>query len=247
MKPGEISLKSALILLSVAEAAVGHLPRLGIGAPIAQRSAVTQNALTPEGYAFIIWGLIYLALFVYALVFAWRGEARAPALRLAVAMAANTAWALYVQTFSIDAVSVAIILVGLVAALMALGGAAQMTARGIERFLTRMAAGLLAGWLTIAAAANIAAAMQGAGLSFGDVGAPVFALLLLLAFGGLGAIAAGRTRSFWYAGAAAWGLVAIVVARWRDGGTMDLVIAVAALAMALAIPGMAAAARRAPD
>lgn len=246
MKLGDMSLKSALIVLAIAEIVVGYLPRMGIGTEIALRSAVTQNSVTPAGYAFIIWALIYVVLLVYAALFAWRGEARAPALRLAVAMGANTLWALYVQFFAIDFVSVVIILIGLTAALLALGAAVRLETGGVERLLARIGAGLLAGWLTIAAAANIAAALQYAGTSFGDLGEPVVALLLLLAFGGLAILTAGRTRSFFYAGAAGWGLFAVVVKRWEAGATMDLVIAGACIALAIAIAGMALAARRAP-
>ena len=89
--------------------------------------------------------------------------------------------------------------------------------------------------------------MRGAGLSFGDLGEPVVALLVLLAFGGLGVLSAGRTRSLYYAGAAAWGLAAIAVKRWSAGAAMDLVIAGAAVAIAVAIAGMAVAARRARE
>jgi hypothetical protein len=245
MKLRDLSLKSVLVLLALAEMAVGYLPRIGIGTEIAARSAVTQNSVTPAGYAFAIWGLIFLTLLAYAVVFARGGVARKPALRLAVAMGANTLWSLYVQSFHIDFVSVVIISVGLIFALLALGNAVKMTEPGGERFLARAGSGLLAGWLTVAAAANIAAAMQGAGFSFGDLGEPVVALLLLLAFGGLGALTAGRMRSFYYAGAAAWGLAAVAVKRWDAGATMDIVIAGASLAIAIAIIGMVFAARRA--
>lgn len=244
MKLREISLKTALVALAVGEAAVGFLPRLGIGSDIAARSAVTENSVTPAGYAFAIWGLIFLVLAVYAVVFAWRGTERKLALRLAIAMGANTLWSLYVQFFRIDFVSVVIIAIGLTFALLALGSALKMTNGGMERLLARAGAGLLAGWLTVAAAANIAAAMQDAGLSFGDLGEPVVALLLLLAFGGLGVLTAGRTRSFYYAAAAAWGLVAVAVKRWSVGATMDIVIAGAVIAIAIALFGMVVAARR---
>ncbi len=247
MKLRDISLKTALVLLAIAELAAGYLPRIGIGTEVAQRSAATENSVTPAGYAFIIWALIYLALLVYAAFFARAGADRRPAARLAVAMAANTIWVLYVQFVAIDFVSVAIIAVGLAFALLALGNAARMETPGLERGLARAASGLLAGWLTVAAAANIAAAMRGAGLSFGDLGEPVVALLVLLAFGGLGVLSAGRTRSLYYAGAAAWGLAAIAVKRWSAGAAMDLVIAGAAIAIAVAIAGMAVAARRARE
>lgn len=244
MKFSDISLKSALVFLAIAELAAGYLPRLGIGTDVAARSAVTENSVTPAGYAFIIWALIYLVLLVYAAFFAWRGQERRPAMRLAVAMAANTIWVLYVQFVAIDFVSVAIIATGLVFALLALGNAAKLETPGMERTLARAASGLLAGWLTVAAAANIAAAMQGAGMSFGDLGEPVVALLLLLAFGGLGVLSAGRTRSLYYAAAAAWGLAAVAVKRLDAGATMDFLIAGASLAIAVAICGMAVAARR---
>lgn len=245
MRIGDISLKSALVLLALAELAVGYLPRLGVGTEIALRSAATENSVTPAGYAFVIWAVIYLVLIVYAVVFAWRGVQRRPAVRLAVAMGANALWALYVQFFAIDFVSVAIILVGLVFSLLALGSAVRLETTGLERALARAGSGLLAGWLTVAAAANIAAAMQGADMSFGDLGEPMVALLLLLAFGGLGVLTAGRTRSFYYAAAAAWGLVAVAAKRWDAGAAMDMVIAIAAVAIAAAIGGMALAARRA--
>lgn len=245
MKFGDISLKSALVALSLAEFAVGFLPRLGIGTEVGARSAVTANSVTPAGYAFSIWGVIFLTLIAYAVVYAWRGTNAKVARRLAIAMAANALWSLYVQSFAIDFISVAIITVGLTAALLALGAAVSSDQSGLERMLARAGAGLLAGWLTVAAAANIAAAMQYAGMSFGDLGEPVVALLLLLAFGGLAILTAGRTRSYYYAAAAIWGLAAVAVKRWDAGATMDLVIAGAVTALAFAILGMVVAARRA--
>lgn len=245
MKLRDISLKSALVIVSITELAAGFLPRLGIGTEVGARSAVTANSVTPAGYAFTIWGVIFLTLLAYALVYAWRGTDPKIARRLAIAMGANTLWSLYVQSFAIDFVSVAIIIVGLSSALLALGSAVRSGQSGIERMLARAGAGLLAGWLSVAAAANIAAAMQHAGLSFGDIGEPVIALLLLLAFGGLAILVAGRTRSFYYAGAVCWGLIAIAVKRWDTGATMDLVIIGAVLALSFAIVGMTFAARRA--
>ncbi|MFW5735269.1 MAG: hypothetical protein ACOCWR_09425, partial [Oceanidesulfovibrio sp.] len=63
----EAFLAWTVVALSVVQSLVQFLPMLGLGEPISARAAVVRTPLTPAGWTFSIWGLIYLWSFAYAI------------------------------------------------------------------------------------------------------------------------------------------------------------------------------------
>jgi hypothetical protein len=179
----------------------------------------------PEGYAFAIWGLIYLWLIVSAVYGAWARieaadwhDARIP---LNVSLAVGVPW-LWIANTSAIAATVTIIIMA-IGAIMALARAPLD-----DRWLFQAPVGLYAGWLTAASFVSIATTSAGYGIAFDDIiwaligiaGAFVVATIVLLR----------RPNALMYRLAVVWALVGIVVA---NGMTHVIVSAAAALGIAL--------------
>jgi hypothetical protein len=196
----------------------------GIGQNVGERSAMVTTPATPGGYAFAIWGLIFaaaVAFAVYQLLTRDEDDVRAVRAPFALACAANAAWEIYVQFRGIDLVSVVIIAIGLASALSALLAAGKIAAPRLSRrsLLVLGPTGLTAGWLGVAAFANAAAVLKGAGATASGSEA-LLAGVLIAAAALLAAVVALRSPGrFWYGAAAAWGLAAVVVRNMGPGGS----------------------------
>ncbi|WP_376089867.1 hypothetical protein ACE7GA_18745 [Roseomonas sp. CCTCC AB2023176] len=219
---------------------------LGWGRSIMDSAAESRTPLTPAGYAFSIWGVIFTLALVYAVWQALPSRAEDPLARrvawpLAVAFAMNGLWQTWV-TFAgrIGAPSVVIILVALTAALAALWVSSRSTERdGFARWVVKPLTGLLAGWLTAAAFVNVASTATLSGiLPSGGLGATITAAMFTLAAGGVAASILTLTGSPWYAGAVAWALAAIVAANLGIN-QVNVVEAIAAGLMLGTILGLA--------
>ena len=191
--------------------------------PVRQDSPPVQ----PAGYAFSIWGLIYLWLAVSAVFGVWtRRDApdwapMRPALALSVGIGA--AW-LSVALASPLAATV-LIWVMLGTALVAL-----LRAPAHDPWLARHPVGLYAGWLTAASSVSIGLVLAGYGLT----GPRVAALIGLALALGIGLLVMARLRDrLAYGAALIWALIAVVVQ--NIGG--DPVIAVLAALAALVFAG----------
>jgi hypothetical protein len=232
-----------VLLAALAQIVFAYVPSgLGYGASVAARSAPVTTPATPAGWAFAIWGLIYLACAVFAV---WQAlpaqrrkglvvEVRGPA---ALLFTANTAWSLYVQLAAIDVVSVAIILVGLAAGLTAVKRMQRFAtpAGSADAWLVKAPLSLAAGWVSVAVFANIAAALSGRKLDPGHIGGAATAAILVALAGLVGAWVTRQWRAnIAYPAAVLWGLVAIAAANRAPGG-QELVMAVALAAALLVV------------
>jgi len=170
--------------------------------PVPQRNAPIQ----PAGYAFSIWGLIYLWLiagtgfgaFVRARSADWQA-ARPP---LLISLAVGSFWIAVAQVSVIWAT--VMIWVMLVAALAALARAGRN-----DRWLQREAMGAYAGWLTAASSVSVGLMLAGYGLTSQTVAA---AIALVLALGIASAMQKARPDSIAYPAAVIWALVGVIVA-----------------------------------
>lgn len=172
----------------------------------------------PAGYAFGIWGLIYLWLVAGAGFGLWRrvtapgwDRARWP---LIASLVIGAAWIPVAQVSVFWAtVLIWLMLAGALAALIRAGPG--------DRWWLEAPLGLYAGWLT--AAASVALGLMLAG--FGATG-PVTAALLALALAlgsGLGVLAL-RPGALSYAAALGWALIGVLVANAaRDGGSLAVI------------------------
>ncbi len=204
-------------------------------------------AITPAGYAFVIWSLIQALALGYA---AWSALTPADgtdlrrrlAAPLAVVFAGFTLWLLVAAvepTWSTVAVFL-VMLAGLLRALsVALAHRAQIAAWSpVGRTLLWALLGLYTGWASIAIWVNLAAALVGSGAP--TAGAAAFAgQLAILA----GATATGAALAWWtrgllpYTAAAAWALVGAAVGAQQAGAP---VLAAAALGGLVVVAGAAA-------
>lgn len=231
-----------VLLLAVGQALMAYWPELRRWPEtIPTRSARLTTPVVPVGWAFAIWGLIFLACLGFAVWHALPAHLDDPLLRTlgwlaAAVFAINIAWEYHVPTRDIDEISVVLIVLALIvllAALWRLDGAAMA---GIERWLVRAPFELFAGWISVATFVNLSSTLRRLGIAIGTgVSLALLGAALLLS----GTVAA-LSGSLIYALVVAWALFGIAVANRGTGGN-PTVGRVAALLMP-AVPVLALAA-----
>lgn len=234
------ALATVLILGAVAQILGSFLPQQFGLTPIGAKSAALPHPVTPAGYAFAIWSLIFLGSAVTAILAAARGVAVAwLGWAFAIALFVNTAWEVWVPARAIDIVSLAIIATLLVL-LLTVAARAPRRVQGAERWIAVPTVMLFAGWGTAATFANIAAAFQFHGFNPAGHSLEQQAIWLLAVAGLVAGGLSWRLAHPAYAGAVLWALVAIGVANGNAGP-----VAVTAWgAGALVIAGLVAGLRR---
>lgn len=222
-------LKSILVLVAALAFALSPVYSESFGGFDPSRYPIPQvdPPVQPAGYAFSIWGLIYLWLVVSAGFGLFR-RAEAPrwdASRwpLFISLAIGSGWIPVAQQSPVWAT--VLILVMLVTAILALVRTPAME----DRWLLRAPVALYAGWLTAASCVSVALLGAGYGIGFGEVGWAFAGLALALA------VAVGVLRAAgWsplYAAGLAWALVGVVV----QNGTGELAVSIAAALGAVGI------------
>ncbi len=179
----------------------------------------------PAGYAFAIWGLIYLWLIVHGAYGAWRRRdhpgwrpTRAP---LTASLALGAFW--------IPVANASPLWATLMIWAMALPALAALLRAGTaDRWLLAVPLGLYAGWLTAAASVSIGLVLAGWGIT-GPIVAAWIALAVALA---VAAFILWQRPAPGYAAAFAWALVGIAV---QNGGAVPSLTAAALIAAACAL------------
>jgi hypothetical protein len=213
----------AVLVLAMLQVLVPILPNLGIGTEIGERSDAVRTLITPAGWAFSIWGLLYAGSLTYAVFQMMPDQHRSRLLAQigwpsAGAFLGNAVWALYTQSFGLTWVSAAIILFTL-ACLLVVYRAFALKREGFtpgELWLVVLPLSALAAWLTAASIVNIAASLK-----YHDVvlplDAPLAAAGAVLVGGVIVAAALAKTAGNpWYALVFLWALAAIYVANGRE-------------------------------
>lgn len=243
-----IAQRIAVILAVVLQIGATFLPQLGLGEPIGERSDAVRTLITPSGWAFAIWGPLFLGSAVFAI---WQalpaqrtnallGRIAWPA---AIALAAQGAWAIYTQFANLTVVSVLIILIsliGLLAVLRALVSAPSLS--NAERWLAALPLSALAAWLTAASIVNIAAALVYHGVG-GGFAHPGWTAGTIAVAGVIASLATWRSRGNpWFALVFCWALLAIHQRGGQEADAIALacigagIIVVAAMVAELANP-----------
>ena len=187
----------------------------------------------PAGWAFSIWGLIYLWLIVSA-AYGVRKRPRAEDWRrarlpLLMALGIGTPWLAIANASAIWAtITIFIMAAG------AIGAFLMAPERDV--WLARVPYGIFAGWLSAASFVSLGSTAAGYGLVMNQTGWAILCIILatLLAL----AVQSRRPRAASYGLTVAWALMAIVVA---NGFNVPGVVALASLA---AVLGALALARR---
>lgn len=237
---------AANILFAGAQASVGQLSRVTkSGKPIDVRAAETDNPVIPLAPAFAIWGPIFAANFAHAARTYTRRDdplIRRTGWLSAAAFAGSTAWELWSQYRGIGWRSVGIILAPAVAANTAMLTAVNADEDEPSRDLVLNSMAPLAGWLTVATAADIASARVAEGGATGPITQTRAALAIVAATTAAASTLAYTSRGEpRYAAAAGWGLAGIAVRNLKD---RNRPVAVAALAGLAAVAGATLLARR---
>ncbi|MEM1211201.1 MAG: hypothetical protein AAGI68_02780 [Planctomycetota bacterium] len=231
--------RAAVVLVTcLAQVTLPYLPRLlRLTEDIGSRSDADRTLLTPPGYAFAIWGPLFLGSLAYAITQALPRYRDRPLFRrtgypAAIAFAANAAWAVYVPLVALDFFSFLLLVLGLTALLIAVARIRrQRTPTLVERGMA-LPLLALAGWLTAATMLGVAYALLPSN--------PGLASLLPTLIGGalVATAVAYRSASLTYAAAAAWAFLTIGLSNLQSG---SVVLGSAALAAALVIPAAALA------
>lgn len=209
--------------------------------------------ITPAGYVFAIWGVIYLGLIGYAVWQTLPAQANDPRVRALVAPVtignvANLVWILLWHYLLIPASLLAMLvllgtLIAIYLRLRAGRAARRATVRPLtaaERIWARGTFSVYLGWITVATVANATVVLYDAGWDGGLLGAQGWGVIVLLVATAIGVRMLLRYRDLPYAAVLVWAFVGIVVAQ-----SASTFVAGAAVigALALAFTAVATSAR----
>ena len=181
--------------------------------------------VTPAGYVFAIWGVIYLGLAGYAVWQSLPAQADNPRVRalvlpVSIGNVANLVWILLWHHLLIAAslLAMLVLLASLIATYLRLRAPTRRRApaplsRG-ERLWARGTFSVYLGWITVATVANVTIALYDAGWDGGFVPAQVWAAITLVVATALGAQMLRRYGDGAYASVLVWAFVGIVLAQW---------------------------------
>ncbi len=228
-RTGTQGLAWAVLVASVLEVVAPVVTISGPGASPAQGSG-PELLITPVGWAFSIWGVIYTLAIAQAVATLVRGPGAVPRrlqVDLVVLYLGGALWILLAALDSSIATALALLLM-LVAAVDAVLTVARSSFEpGWFAVLTRAAVGLFAGWVTAAFFLNLSTALvdldvvsaQSVGWQLGVLAVAAVTLLAVLVRTG-GNVA--------YAAAGAWAMLGIAVTGRADGTSSVLVAAAVA-------------------
>lgn len=168
--------------------------------------------ITPSGYAFAIWSLIYLGCLVFSIYQALPSqlERLRPLRRIyIVSCVANCAW-LYFWGQEMIVVCLGVILT-LLGTLAIINIKLQKTETYSQYWLVKFPFGIYFGWVTAATILNATIALVYLGVKVSDLTANLLGAGLLLIAAGLGIIIRIKLTNYFFPLAIAWALTAIAL------------------------------------
>ena len=200
------------------------------------------NYFTPAGYAFSIWGLIYLGLFGFA-IYSWRsvkeegsGLLKKTSWWFVLSCAANSLWVvawLYEQT-GLSVLLMIVLLVSLVKIVLNLG-IGQEARSTKDLLLVQWPFSIYFGWVSVALIANLAAFLTKIDWDGWGISEVNWAIIMVCIAGvvNLVVIWVRKIRAFGLVGI--WALLAIAVANGKGDGAEAIVNSCYVVAAVLAI------------
>lgn len=196
------------------------------GQAVARVSAANPSLITPAGYAFAIWGLIYLTMAIFA-VFQLNKGKRIRLFRIIfpyflLNVLSNVLWLIAFQ-HELLGLSVVIMAVTLGSLFVIfkyfyrLRGALSTT----HRYFFQVPFSLYFGWITVASIVNVAAFLASLNIAFLEASAPIFAFIMLIVGAGLGLYILLAKKDYIYTGVIIWAYVAIWVAQSENALVMN--------------------------
>jgi hypothetical protein len=189
---------------------------------------IERPAIQPAGYAFSIWGLIYLWLLAHAVfgLLKRRNDPAfmRPALPLLVSGLLGSVWLAIASSAPITATFVILVMGGL--AMLAYLRADQTQ----DRWLLAAPLAIYAGWLTAACGVSVGVILAGYGV-LSNTGAALLMLTVVIAVALF--VQARRPGMPVYGATVVWAAVGVVLANWADTQTVALTAAGGAVIVAL--------------
>lgn len=225
------TLQAANILALIVTVIINYLSNTGIfnNSTMASVSARYQNLFTPAGYAFSIWGLIYIGLAAFVIYQSGGlfGKKDTPAIvervgwLFVVSCLANSLWVI-AWLYDYTGTSV-LIMVVLLASLLGIAFRTRMELDVIpirKIALTWWPFALYLGWICVALIANVAAYLTKIGWrGFGLT--PLTITVIMICVAGIVYVALTWTRNLRESAMVGiWALIAVAVANWKTMPTV---------------------------
>src|SRR5918999_660657 len=234
VKTSDRSRAVLVAVMAVAQVLSSPVTTLAMGPDADQRpiSDANLSAVTPAGYAFAIWALIYagsLVLAVYQLLprQLTRRVHRRTGWWLAGAFASSTLWVPLFGTGTIWLSQVAVVMLVICLIFVAVRftrlGPAENTA---ERFAFRLPVMLYLGWATLACSAGFGAMLRSWGMDVDSRQTSEVGVVLVLSATIASLFVVGRLAAITgFLLAVGWGLVAVAVATYAEDVRLAVVLA----------------------
>ena len=214
-----------VLVATLATVGVNALAALGLvnGVSPAMISERHPSFITPAGYAFSIWGLIYLwmlAFGIYQLAPANIKRFKNIRTLYIASCALNCAW---IWFWHHEQIAVCLLLIaGLTATLLGIVWRLREPVPLVDALLSKAPFGIYFGWVTCAMLVNLNILFSGSGTS--DKVLYLLAVVSILLAAASGALACWKLNNYLYPLAVAWALTAIAV---KQSGQTALVVAAA--------------------
>ena len=209
------------------------------GTSISERSAEANAIITPPGFAFSIWGPIFLSCLLYGF-YAVAKRRTLPTLIQKTAWPSvgiftlAGLWGLWVPFNGTDGVSLVIIILAAVLGLRLMYqiGDPKVYSRSLNGLVIFPIA-LISGWLITASAIAVLSAINVHQLSMIDTESFAVVVPLLFVLVASVALTVYKTKNFWYGIAPVWGLSALAIGKL--GADIDTEIGVVSLVGAVVV------------
>ena len=226
---------AAFVIMVAVNALANTLPLNGLSTGAI--SDAFPSLVTPAGYVFSIWGVIYLLLGAFVVYQALPAHWDNPRLvrvgyLFALSCALNVLW-LFTWHYLLIPLSLPVML-GLLGTLIViyerLGIGQRRVPRG-ETFAVRLAFSVYLGWITVATVANVSVFLLERGAAL-DWTSPFWAFVAIAAATSIGFTVLRRRGDFAYALVLVWAFVGIAVRQWGSEALLVLTAAAAAAFLA---------------
>ena len=241
--PMQSTRRLAVLACMIFAVVIGQLQQLvHLGQSPAEFSADSDATLRVVGWAFAIWGPIYLGLVIYAVRQILPRTGESEMIRAfgwpSVLAFLGIGWWILAAAWDLEVGTIVLIFGSLIVLLIPLlqkADAIRALPKGDgDRWMTVWPLAALAGWLTVAAPVNLLTVATGNGDLPAALPPTGWALLAVVAAAGMGLLVTWRTRVLAYPLPIAWGLLGVFVAEQDKG---NAVLAFGALAASLVVLG----------
>ena len=241
--PMQSTRRLAILACALFAVVIGQLQQLvDLGQSPAEFAADSDATLKVAGWAFAIWGPIYLGLIVYAVRQALPKTRDSEMLRAfgwpSVLALLGIGWWILAAAWDLEVTTIVLIFGALSVLLIPLLRRATairaLTKGDRDRWMTVWPLAALAGWLTVAAPINLLTVATGNGDLPAVLPPTAWALIAVALASAMGLFVTWRTRVLAYPIPVAWGLIGVFAAEQDKGNAM---LAFGALAAALIVLG----------